>query len=151
MPIYLTRVCEWMRPCRCVYTVQLTRDSVTCRLRMPERFPANGNPQSGNADLANVYNYRAVCPLRRVMPRAWRMMGMRLMRVMHVMMRIMQIMMRIVNVVMRTVDAVVGVVNGRVSSMPRDKGRIGQAERVGVSLITISDGWTAACRHMIPR
>lgn len=117
---------------------------------MPERFPANGNPQSGNTDLPNVYNHRAVRPLRRMMAGAWRMMGMRLMRVMHIVVRIMQAVMRIVDIVMRTVDAMVGVVNGWVRSMTRHKRRVGEAERVRVSLITISDSWAAPCRHVIP-
>lgn len=80
---------------------------------------------------------------------ARRMMGMRLMRVMYIMMRIVQIMMRIVNIVMRTMDSMMGIMNGRMGSVTGHK-RVGQAERIRVSLITISDSWAAACRHVIP-
>lgn len=141
-------MCERVCPGRCVYAVQLAWDPVTCRLRMPEWFPANGNPQTGNTDLPDVHDHRAVCSLRGMVSRTRWMMGMRLMRVMHIMMRIMYIMVR--NVVMRIVNPMVGVMNGRMRGMTGHE-RVRQAERVCVSLITISDSWTAACRHVISR
>lgn len=74
---------------------------------------------------------------------------MRLMRIMHVVMGVVQIMMRIVNVMMGAMDPVVGIMNGRISVAGHK--RIGQAERLRDSLITIPDSRATARRHVIPR
>lgn len=57
--------------------------------------------------------------------------------------------MRIVNIVMGAVDSMMGIMNGRMGRVTRHK-RIGQAEWIRVSLITVSDGWAAARGHVIP-
>lgn len=144
----LTGVCKRVCPVRRVYSMQLARNSVTCRLRMPDWFPAHGNPQAGYTDLADVDDNRAVRPLRRMVSRPGRMMGMRLMRIMHIIVGVVQIVGRVVNVVMGTVDPVVRVVNSQMGIVTGQQ-RMGQPERVSVSLITIPDGWAAACRHVI--
>lgn len=73
---------------------------------------------------------------------------MRLMRVMHIVMRVVQIVVRVVNVVMGAVDPVMRVVNRRMGIMTGEE-RMRQPERVCESLITIPDGRTAACGHVI--
>lgn len=72
-----------------------------------------------------------------------------LMRVMHIVMGVVKAMVRIMNIVMGTMDTVMGIVYGRMRGVAWYK-RIGQAKRVGVSLITIPGGWTAPRGHMIP-
>lgn len=80
----LTGVRKRVRSIRRIYAVQLARNSVTCRLRMPEWFPAHGNPQAGYTDLTDVDDHRAVRPLCRMVSCPGWMMGMRLMRIMHI-------------------------------------------------------------------
>lgn len=144
----LTGVRKRVCPIRRIYAVQLARNSVTCRLRMPERFPAHGNPQAGYTDLTDVDDHRTVRSLRRMVSCPGRMMGMRLMRIMHIIVGVVQIVRRVVNVVMGAVDPVVRAVNCQMGIVTGQQ-RMGQPERVSVSLITISDGWTAAVRHVI--
>lgn len=101
-----------------VETVKLARNPVTRRLRVPEGFPANGDPQAGHTDLTHVDDNRSIGTLRGMVTRAarrWMRMGMRLMRVVyvvHVVMRIVHaVRMRAVDVVMRIVEAVMGIVD----------------------------------------
>lgn len=112
-----------MRSVRRVETVKLTGDPVARRLRMPQGFPADGNRQTGHADLAHVHDHGRVRTLGRMVSRAtgrWMRMRMRLMSVVDVVVRIMQTMrMGAVDVVMRIVEAVVGIVDTLVRIVTR--------------------------------
>lgn len=96
---------------RRVDAVKLTRNSVTSRWRMPQRFPADGDSQARNADLAYINDHGSVRTLRVMVSRTRRVMRMSLMRAMDVVMRIVQAVMGAVNVVMGTVQTVMGVVD----------------------------------------
>lgn len=104
-----------MRSMRRVETVKLTRDPVARRLRMPQGFPADGNRQTGHADLAHVYDHGCVGTLSGMVSRAtgrWMRMRMRLMSVVDVVMRIVQtVRVGAVDVVMRIVEAMVRIVD----------------------------------------
>lgn len=103
-----------MRSVGRVEAVKLTWNPITCRLWMPQGFPANGDPQA-RYTLTHVNDHGSIRTLRRMVPRAAcrRMrMGMRLMRVVYVVMRIVQtVRVGAVNVVMRIVEAVMGIVD----------------------------------------
>lgn len=93
-----------------VDSMQLTRDSVTSGLRMPKWFTANGDTQTGNADLSNLDDDRSVSSLRRMMTRTNRMMRMRWMRIVDVVMGVVDIVMGVVKTVMGIVVIMMGVV-----------------------------------------
>lgn len=108
---------ERMRSVRRVDAVKLTRNSVTSRWRMPQRFPANSDSQTRHANLAHVNDHGSVRTLRMMVSRAGRMMWMRLMCTVDIVMRIVQAMVGAVNIVMGTMEAVMGVVNGLMGIM----------------------------------
>lgn len=112
-----------MRSVRRVETVKLTGNPVARRLRMPQGLPANGNRQTGHADLAHVHDHGRVRTLGGMVSGAtgrWMRMGMRLMGVVDIVMGIVQtVRMGAVDVVMRIVEAVVGIVDTLVRIVTR--------------------------------
>lgn len=117
--IYLARVSERVCSVRRVETMKLTRNSVARRLRMPQGLPANGNRQTGHANLTHVDDNGRVRTLGGMVSRATgRWMGMRLMRIVDIVVRIVQtvrmgamdVVMRIVKAVVRIMETLVGIV-----------------------------------------
>lgn len=147
--IYLARVSERVSSVGRVDAVELTRDPVACRLRVPQGLAADGDPETGHADLAHINHHGGVRALRWMVAGAGRVMRMRLMGAMNAVVRIMQavVVVGAVHVVMGAVQAVMRVVHGLMGIVARYE-RIGEAERVRVT-ITVPDRRAAAGRHVI--
>lgn len=145
---HLTRVCEWMRSSWRINSMQLTRNSIACRLWMPQWFSANSDTKTGHTDLTHINDYWSVSALRRMMSCARWMSRMRLMRIVNIVMRTVQIVMGIMDIMMGTMNSMMGVMDRGMGIMARDKG-IGKTKGVRVSLITISHCRTTTSRHVI--